>query len=73
MSEKLALAVQFCIATGIGCLTYAWLLADGLTNPKALVFGPLLFGFGGLWLAVFLWNWLRHGWKAARSLSMDPE
>jgi hypothetical protein len=72
MSEKLAIAVQFCIATGIGCWTYAWLLEDGVANPKILFFGPLIFGFGGLWLTMYLWTRLRHGKEAAKSLSMEP-
>ena len=73
MQDRVAIAVQFTIATAIGLWTYSWLLADGITNPKVLVFGPLLFGFGGLWATMYLWTWIRHGRESAKSLSMDPD
>ena len=71
MNEKLALAVQFCIATGIGCLFYWW-LDDGIQTPKVLALGALFVGFWGLWGTMFLWTWIRNGWQSARSMSMNP-
>ncbi|MBT5033051.1 MAG: hypothetical protein HOM51_00905 [Rhodospirillaceae bacterium] len=69
MSEKLTLFIQFCIATGIGCWVYWMLVGGGATNPKELVFGPLLFGGLGLWIVMRIWAWIRYGWNS--KISMD--
>jgi hypothetical protein len=48
----------------------AWLAVES-PNPYERLFAALIAGFGGTWLVMFCWAWLRYGWKAARGLSMD--
>jgi hypothetical protein len=62
--------IQFCVTCALGCA--AWLIYPHTTNPYERLIFALAAGIGGMWLLMFLWVWLRYGWKAARRLSMDP-
>jgi len=71
-SEKRELWTQIAqcaVSFGLGAPAYLWVPPD---NPFERLLAALIAGFGGLWLLTFLWVWLRHGWKAARSLTMSP-
>lgn len=61
---------QFCISCALGCA--AWILYPPTTNPYEQLIFALACGFGGTWLLMFVWVWIRHGWATARSLTMDP-
>lgn len=67
--QKLAVVGQFALSSGLGC--GAWLLYPETPNPYERLLFALLVGFGGLWLLMFVWVWVRYGRKAARSLTMD--
>lgn len=64
----MAMFVQWALTSGFGCL--GWWLVDSPNRSERLL-AALTFGFGGMWLAMFAWVWVRHGWTAARSLTMD--
>jgi hypothetical protein len=69
--ERMAFA-QFLVSTLIGCAVYAAMYPDlGEINPKAPLIAGLFFGFVGGWLVMFIYVWLRYGWKAAKSLKLD--
>ena len=62
--------IQCGLATAIGCFVYWQLLGD--PNPKVPLLGALICGFGGAWLLTKLYVLIRYGWKAMRSMSLDP-
>jgi len=68
--ERFALVTQFAIAAIIGSVVYTALIGDA--NPLVPLAGGLICGFAGQWLVMFLYVALRYGWRAARSLRMDP-
>lgn len=61
---------QFIIATAIGCAVY--LPFSPSENSKGAVICSLACGYFGMRLVVFLYVWVRYGWRAARSMSMEP-
>lgn len=61
---------QFAIACAWGILGYWWAWIPNDSNPKVPLFSALLAGFFGLKLTMFLYLWVRFGWKAARSMKM---
>lgn len=63
----MAIAIQFLIACALGSATFAALADD--PNPKVPYIGGFIVGVAGQWVAVFLWVWVRYGWKAARSMT----
>lgn len=62
--------IQCGISIAVGCFVY-WVLSDD-PNPKVPLFGGLICGFGATWLAMKLYVLARFGWKAMRSMSLDP-
>ena len=66
---NLRLLTQFAVSTGIGCIVFLALHPD--PNPKVPLFGGLIVGFFGGWAAMFLYVWLRYGWKTAKTLRWD--
>jgi hypothetical protein len=67
--DRVRLFIQFAISATLGC--WGYLASAEEPNPMARYVIALTAGFGGLWLLMFLWTWLRHGWSAARSMRMD--
>jgi len=65
------LFIQFAISVTIGCFCF-WLADIPGASPKDTLLAGLIGGFGGLWLVMFLYIWVRYGWRAAKSLSMEP-
>lgn len=68
--QRFGMAIQCAISCVIGCFAF-WAFSPD-PNPKVPLFAGLLFGFGGGWLVMFCYVWLRYGWNAARSMSMEP-
>lgn len=64
------MVVQCALTIAFGFLGFWW--AFDMPNTFARTLATLIAGFGGVWLTMFCWTWARHGWKAARTLSMDP-
>lgn len=69
MRQRLAMFGQFTLTSVLGC--GAWLIYPHTTNPYEKLIFAFAVGFGGTWLLMFLWVAMRHGWKAARGMSMD--
>jgi hypothetical protein len=67
-AQRWAMVAQCALSCVFGCL--AWLAVDS-PNSKERLLAALIAGFGGVWLLMFCWAWLRYGWKAARGMSMD--
>lgn len=63
------MAWQCAVACVLGCL--AWIAYGPTGNHYERLLAGLLAGFGGQWAVMFCWVWLRYGWSAARSLTMD--
>ena len=70
MKQNIAMAVQCAVSAAIGC-AFFWLVQDD-PNPKVPLVAGLAGGFGGGWLVMFTYVWVRYGWKAARSMSLTP-
>lgn len=67
--QRYAMAAQFVLSCVVGCAL--WLITDEPgENPKARMIIAVVGGLGAAWLATFLWTWARHGWRAARGLSL---
>lgn len=66
----LPMAIQCVIACLIGSAVYFALWPN--PNPKVPLVGGLLAGFSGSWAATFFYVWARHGWQAAKSMTMSP-
>lgn len=62
-SQVVQCAVSFALAAPV----YLWVPPD---NPVERLLAALIAGFGGLWVVMFCWTWLRHGWNAARGMTM---
>jgi hypothetical protein len=69
--QTLAMVVQCAVSCVIGCAAFL-LIGPMPESPKAPLIGALIAGFGGGWLVMFLYVWARHGWRAARSMSLTP-
>lgn len=67
-AQRWAMAAQCALSCVLG--SAAWLAVDSPNHYEKLL-TALIAGFGGTWLVMFVWVWLRYGWKAARGLSMD--
>ncbi len=61
--------IQFVIAAAIGCVVYAAMEGE---TARARTIAALVCGFFGMRAILFLYVWIRYGWKAARSMSMTP-
>jgi hypothetical protein len=61
---------QCALTCAFGFLGFWWALDE--PNKAARTLAALVAGFGGMWLTMKLYVWVRYGWKAARSLTMDP-
>jgi len=59
-----------CAMTCIFSFVGFWWAYD-MPNTAARTLAAVITGFGGIWLTMFAWAWALHGWKAARTLSMD--
>ena len=68
--QHLAMAFQCAASFVTGGFVYYLLWPD--PNPKVPLFGGLIVGFAVGWAVMFLWTWMRWGWRAARSMSMEP-
>ena len=69
MTDGARLIVQFAVSALLGCAGFVASASE--QNPMTRYVIALGAGFGGLWLLMFLWTWLRHGLSAARSMRMD--
>lgn len=58
------------ISVVVGCWAYVALYDP--VNPKVALLGALILGIGAAWLATFAWVLVRHGWRAAKSISWSP-
>lgn len=63
----MATAIQFALACLIGGAAFIGLSDD--PNPRVPYLGGFIAGVGGQWAVMFAYVWLRHGWRAARSLT----
>jgi len=62
--------LQWALTCAFGFLGFWWTLDSPNSAERTLA--TLIAGFGGMWLTMFVWAWARYGWKAARTLTMDP-
>lgn len=62
--------IQCLVSIVAGCAAFLWAADDA--NPKVPFFAALIAGFGAAWLFTFLLIWIRHGWRAARSMTLEP-
>ena len=65
--QNIACFLQFLIGTTIGCWVYYEL--SYLPDSKGPLIAALFCGFMGNWLIMVAYNWIRHGWGAAKSVS----
>jgi len=58
---------------GLSCLvgSAVWLAYPETPNAFERLLAALIAGFGSVWAVMFVWVWMRYGWKAARGISMD--
>ncbi len=69
--SRAALWTQLGLTCVFGCAAYV-AVARVSPNPYEALLAGLIAGFGGVWLAMFCYVWARFGWRAARTLRMDP-
>lgn len=66
--------VQCGVTILIACPVFLFFKADQALaehpDPKVPLFGALICGFVGSWVVMFVYVWVRFGWKAARSMKM---
>lgn len=67
-AQRWAMIGQWALTCALGCA--AWLAYPPTPNHYERLLAALLAGFGGVWLAMFCWVWARHGWRAARGMTM---
>lgn len=70
VTQNLAMIVQCSLAIFYGSVVFLAMLPDFPDSSKPPLVGGLIAGFAGSWLTMFLYAWLRYGWKAARSMKM---
>ena len=70
MREAVPLLIQFAVICAIGSVVFLGL--NPHPNPKVPLLGGLLAGCFGGYAAMFLYTRVRYGWRAARSVSLDP-
>lgn len=68
--QHMAMVAQCAVSCVVGGCIYYILWPD--PNPKVPLFGGLIAGFAAAWALTFLWSWFRWGWRAARSMKMEP-
>jgi hypothetical protein len=68
-SENVGMAIQFVASCLIGGLFF-WMAPE--LPPKARMALALITGFGGAYLLTLLYVWARHGFSAAKSMSLEP-
>lgn len=71
VAQNLAMLIQCGLAIVYGSIVFLAMQPDFPDSPKPPLVGGLVAGFFGSWLTMFCYIWLRHGWKAARSMKMD--
>lgn len=71
--ENAVLLAQFALSIAWGGPVYVALLPDASYNPKVPILGGLIVGFAGQWATMFVYFWIRFGWRAARSMRMDNQ
>jgi hypothetical protein len=63
--------IQFTLAVFWGFLFWQFCTVPD-DPPKVIAWGTLICGVGGSYLSTFAYIWVRYGWRAARSMSINP-